>query len=162
MLYEALSIQRLNIQDKWDAMYVVAGFNLINSFVNRVKNNKALRKRENMQDELYLFKKNLSSCIAHIVEKNIDGVRIYIDSTSMVYISINNIQFSFHQVSIKNAPMFRTLGDSTDWTRTDILDRYSQSPRNQPQDWAGIRLQPIASVVLDYSRLCRQEEKKYC
>ena len=159
-LREALSIMRIDITNKYDAFYVLAGLNLINAYVNRVKNDKQIRSKMNLFGELFFYKQYLAAALSKIILNNIEGVDIYIDTSdnkNLVYVRLLGYQFSFHYVQLKGILVEYTRSDETPTFRKgDFLYQYVTSNKNNPQDWSGIRLQPIAPLLFSLAKMYKE------
>ena len=125
-----------------DAAYVFSCANLLNAALNNKLS--LYRGTQRLAKEAYSFKAHLGRAVVTVAQANIEGVRLFVAEDGLVYISINGIQFSFH--SIPDSP---------------ILRRYAESSANVRQEWCGVRLQPIAPLVMSWARaLLRAEEGK--
>jgi len=64
----------------------------------------------------------------------IPGVSCYFGADGVAYVDILGVQFSFHAIP-----------------RTKRISDYIASGQNSSQPWSGIRLQPIAPLVLEWA-----------
>jgi hypothetical protein len=160
-LREALSIMKIDITNKYDAFYVMAGFNLITAYVNRIKDDKQIRKELNLFGELFLYKQYLAAGIAKIILNGVEGADIYIDrinNKNLVYVRLFGYQISFHYVQQKEILVEYTRSDEVPtFKKGDFLHEYAASDRNIPQEWSGIRLQPVAPLLFNLARIYKEK-----
>lgn len=116
----------LDIQDEYDAFYYFSSMNLLNAFVKKDFSGNFRRR--------YHFKHYISKAIEGVITKNIPNTFIYI-APDVVYVSIFEIQFSFHNVLLSKE-----------------LKNYKESIDNKYQDWSGIRLQPPAALIFAFAK----------
>lgn len=120
--YMNMFMAKNGLENKNDVFLFLASMNLLNAYV----------KKDYAVDEIkknYKFKKVISKALEDIIIGNIEGVNVYY-TPEVVYISVYNYQFSFHNV-----------------VATQILKKYMLSPKNIEQEWKGIRLQTIALSI---------------
>tara|TARA_B110000240_G_C13295996_1_gene366356 strand:- start:432 stop:758 length:327 start_codon:yes stop_codon:yes gene_type:complete len=89
---------------------------------------------------MYYFKTYLQSILVNRIEKGNFTVPLYIEG-DLIIIEIFDLQISFH-----NIPM------------NDILKQYEQSEHNKEIIWNEIKLQPIAPLLLKYSRILKRKK----
>ncbi len=139
-LMEAISVMKIIPKDNLDLFYSLVSVNLINAFLSKQRKNKALNKKEkNLFQNMYSFKSYISDVLTTYISKNDSSIPIYIKD-DLVIIEMLGYQFSFH-----NIPM------------NDILKKYELSAHNKEIIWSGKKLQPIAPLLLYYSRALRQK-----
>jgi hypothetical protein len=159
-LREALSIMRIPVTNRYDAFYVLAGFNLINAYVNRIKDDRRLRNELRLFGELYFYKQFLAAALAEIVLNQVDGVDIYIDkkdNRNLVYARVFGFQFSFHYVQLKDILVgYVRSAEVPTFKKGDFLHDFACSSRNVFQEWSGVRLQPIAPLLLHLARAYKE------
>lgn len=127
----------IEINDKEDALLVLASANLLNAYVKQ-KDAIIIMKPK------YIFKQILVNRLEEIIKKRIDGVDIYFN-TDITYIKIYDLQFSFHYL----AP-------------NEFMKKYMNSRFNQEQKWSGIRLQPCAGIIFNRAMEYRGYSNKVC
>lgn len=115
----------IDIKDEYDAFYYFSSMNLLNAFVKKDLSGNFRRR--------YHFKHYISKAIEGVITKNIPNTFMYI-APDVVYVSIFEIQFSFHNVLLSKE-----------------LKDYKESIINKPQEWSGIRLQPPASLIFSFA-----------
>ena len=82
------------------------------------------------------------SRVEKIIKNPPPDVSIYIEHKGPIYIKVLDLQFSFYSIP-----------------RTKEINIYTNSERNIPQGWSGIRLQPVAPLVLRLARKILLAEK---
>jgi hypothetical protein len=141
-LMEAFAIMKIKPKSDEDFFHSFCAVNLINAYIGRQrKNQENDEKNKNLFKNMYYFKTYLSEIIAERIETNNFTIPVYINKT-LIMVDIHGIQFSFH-----NIPLIQTLKD------------FVTSENNKEIIWKGKRLQPIAPLLLNYSRALRQEKK---
>ncbi len=88
---------------------------------------------------MYSFKSYLCDILTERIKAKNFSAPIYIEK-SLIMIEVNGFQFSFHNVPLN-----------------EILETFSSSQDNKKIEWSGKRLQPIAPLLLKYSRGIRQK-----
>lgn len=140
-LMEALGIMRIKPLDDLDLFHSLSAINLINAFLSRERKNKTLNSKEkNLFRNMYFFKTYLSDILSERIVQKKFSIPIYIED-SLIIIKIFNFEFSFHNVPLN-----------------DILQDYESSSINKEILWNGKRLQPIAPLLLKYSRTLRNKK----
>ena len=140
-MMEALGIMKIIPSDNFDFFHSLACLNLINAFISREIKNKTLKAKEkNLFRNMYYFKTYLQSILVNRIEKGNFTVPLYIKGI-LIIIEIFDFQISFH-----NIPM------------NDILKQYEQSEHNKEIIWNEIKLQPIAPLLLKYSRILKRKK----
>lgn len=122
-----------------DAAYVCACANLLNAALNR-----RLRTYDDsvkLAKEVYSFKAIFGRTIDDMVKKPPPDVQVYVEQDALLYVSVRELQFSFHAIP-----------------RTPAIRAYRLSRNNVPQPWSGKRLQPVAPLVLRWARALLLEE----
>ena len=138
-LLEALGVMKIMPSDNQDFFHSLTAINLINAFLTKQRNNKTLKDKEtNLFKNMYFFKIYLSNILTDRIEKKDFSVPIYINK-DLIIIEIMGFQFSFHNVPIN-----------------ETLCNYRESEYNQEIIWCKKKLQPIAPLLLKYSRAKRQ------
>lgn len=122
-----------------DSAYILACANLLNAALNSQLD--TYRGTETLSKSVYSFKTHLSKTFEQIVTGLPDETSVFLAPDGLTLATIRGVQFSFHNVP-----------------RTPLLLDYSKSHRNIPQDWRGIRLQPIAPLVLAWGRKLLADE----
>lgn len=126
--FTAYTSSLIKISNTFEAFYFFACMNLLNAYVKKKDANPALIKR-------YKFKEYVVRGIEQTILNKIADVEIYLNP-SVSYVRIWNIQFSFH--NIQPTPFLRK--------------KYLHSVDNRIQEWAGIRLQPPASIIFEWAK----------
>ena len=119
------------IRTEGDAAHFFASMNLLNAYVKNEAASADFAKQ-------YHFKNYVVDAIEQIARQPIPGIDIYIDR-DVIYVWAQGLQFSFHNLRL---------------TRTLIA--YRDSPANVPQEWTGIRLQPPAVTVMEWTKAVRE------
>lgn len=91
---------------------------------------------------MYFFKTYLTDILTKRIENKNFSIPMFI-TKDLIIISIDGFEFSFHSV-----PVNKTLKE------------FRKSEMNKEIIWSGKRLQPIASLLLNYSRVLRQKNEK--
>lgn len=142
-LMEALGIIKIIPTDDTDLFHSLACVNLINAFLSRERKKKSLGSKErNLFRNMYYFKTYLQKVLTDRIGKQNYSAPIYIER-DLILVEINGFQFSFH-----NVPM------------NDVLKEYERSIHNKEIIWNKKRLQPLAPLLLKYSRLLKQNKKQ--
>lgn len=121
------------ILTRGDAAYILACANLLNAALN--KQLRLYRGAEELEKSVYSFKTHLSTSVEQIIESCPKDTSVYLAPNDLTLITVSEVQFSFHNIP-----------------RTSKLRDYAGSQQNAPQEWGGIRLQPIAPLVLAWAR----------
>ena len=139
-LMEAFAIMKIHPSTDDDFFHFLCAVNLINAFLSRQRAKKELKKKEyKLFKNMYYFKTYLSNILTERIKANNFSCPIFI-TENLIMIEVKEFQFSFHNVPLN-----------------DALLQYIQSPLNKEIFWNGKRLQPIAPLLLNYSRACRQK-----
>jgi hypothetical protein len=133
LITEARQNCRTPVLSVADALYVLACYNLLNAWV------KTDHAKQDLSVKPYKFKAWLSNTIADLIDKQFEGVTIWMDE-SVTYVRLLGVDFSFHHLG-----------------RNATLLQYRCSSRNVPHTWSQFRLQPRAPLVLDWARQMRIE-----
>ena len=123
----------MEVTEKGDAAYFFACANLLNAALSGKYGSSVTVK--NLSKEVYSFKAKVGHVVEALMVTPIDGVDIYVEEGGPVYVKVGEIQFSFHAIP-----------------QTPIVETFARSKRNRKQEWSGVRLQPIAPLVLDWGR----------
>lgn len=138
-LMEALATMKIPPIDERDFFHSLCCFNLVNAYLSRKRKGTGIQENDTkLFRSMYSFKSYLGHILTSRIEANNFSVPIYFEK-DLVMIEVNGFQFSFHSI-----PMNATLDD------------YSRSQYNNKIEWSGKRLQPIAPLLLKYSRGIRQ------
>ena len=141
LLMEAFGIMKIYPNDKKDFFYSLCAFNLINAFLNSQRPRKQVKIRgSRLFGNMYYFKSYLSDILTKRVQEKDFSIPMYV-SNNLIMVEINGYQFSFY-----NVPLNQTLID------------YQESTNNSLIEWSGKRLQPIAPLLLEYSRAIRKHQ----
>jgi hypothetical protein len=116
-----------------DAAYVLACANLLNAALNKKLH--LYKGRERLDKDVYAFKAELGVSIEQLARSPLTNIQFYVAADDLVLVRVRGIQFSFHAVP-----------------QTECLRSYVTSHASAPQEWSGIRLQPIAPLVLRWAR----------
>ncbi len=138
-LMEALSVLKIIPQDDLGFFHSLASVNLINAFLSQKRKLKLLTAKEaNLFRNMYHFKSYLGDILTRRIEDKNFSAPIYIQG-DFVIVEMLNFQFSFHSVP-----------------KNSTLNTYETSSHNKEIIWRGKKLQPIAPLILYYSRALRQ------
>jgi hypothetical protein len=141
-LMEALGVMKILPVDSYDTFHSFAAINLINAWIGRNRKNKSTSgKDDKLFKNMYYFKTYLSLVLTDLIKRQVNFAKIYIDN-DLSMVEIFGFQFSFHQTP-----------------RTDTILVYEKSKSNTEIIWTGKRLQPIASLLLNYSRTLRDTQR---
>lgn len=139
-LMEAFGTMKILPQNEADFFHSLCCINLINAFLSRK------RKRARISDKdaklfknMYYFKSYLSDILTERIKANNYSAPLYVEK-SLIIIEVDGFQFSFHNIPLN-----------------ETLDNFSRSQDNRKIEWSGKRLQPIAPLLLKYSRGIRQK-----
>lgn len=124
---EAYISSLMTIKNKEDAFYFLSSMNLLNAYVKKDYAQKDFAKK-------YKFKNYLLKGIEKLIKLNLKDVDIYWGK-KVVYIEIFGIQFSFHNIR-----------------ESKTISRFKDTKENKYQEWKGIRLQPLASDIFEFSK----------
>lgn len=140
-VHEALGAMNLRCHTKEDLRYCLAASVVLNSWIESER-----RAGFPQRKRFYAFKQRLGELAAWAYSSGLDGVSVwsergYADSTPLVCIRVDGIDFSFHAVPrSEGLPMGEAVGLT----------------------WSGIRLKPIAPLVLAWARSLRDVGPKLC
>lgn len=139
-LMEAFGIMKILPVNDSDFFHSLCCMNLINAYLSRQKKIKQQSDKDNkLYRNMYFFKTYLTSILSdRIIAKNFSSP-IYIDN-NLIIVEINEFQFSFHNIPLN-----------------ETLEIFVKSKDNKKIIWSGKKLQPIAPLLLKYSRLLRQK-----
>jgi hypothetical protein len=139
-LREARAALGMELRTFGDAAYAFAAANLLNAATN--PRSTFYRGSQKPPKEAYSFKQRVGRWIEGLAETPIDGVRLYIETSGTVYVTVGHVQFSFHAIP-----------------SSTVLARFIASRENLRQEWTGRRLQAIAPSVLAWGRAVFQSEQ---
>lgn len=137
-LMEAFAYLKIYPLNEHDFFHSLCCFNLINAFLSD-KTNQSMKKRQlNKFKDMYYFKTYLAKILSKMIRKNELIYPLYI-TKSLIYIKVLDFQFSFHAIPLN-----------------DELKSFMKSSANKKQEWSEKRLQPIAPLLLHYSRAIKK------
>ncbi len=137
-LMEALGVMKISPVNEYDIFHFLAAINLINAFLSRNRKKDLPKKEHKLLRDMYYFKTYLSNVLTDLIKRKTGFAQIYIQNDFTI-IQIMKFQFSFHH-SPKN----------------ETIISYEKSSLNKKIEWTGKRLQPIAPLLLYYSRILRE------
>ncbi len=123
-----------------DAAYVCACGNLLNAAMNSKLN--AYDGSLKLSKEVYSFKAILAKRIGDVIRSAQPDVRVYVEPGGAVYVTVRGVQFSYHAIP-----------------REGDIAEHARSNKNVRQEWSGLRLQPVAPLVLRWARALLREEQ---
>lgn len=129
---ESLSLIKLTPRSKNDVFQILCSFNLLNAWLKSSVIEKNKR-------ELYSFKSYLTPFLECLIDLKITGVSVYIEN-NFALVEIDEFQFSFHNISV-----------------SDNIENYKKSTLNEQIIWKGKKLQPIAELLFEYSKVKQTE-----
>lgn len=133
-LMESFAYLKIYPSNEYELFHSLCCFNLVNAFLSN-KTNQPMKKRQlNKFKDMYFFKTYLAKNLSEMITKDELIHPLYI-TKDLIYIEVFNFQFSFHAIPLN-----------------DVLKSFMKSSANVKQEWSGKRLQPIAPLLLDYSR----------
>ena len=139
-LMEAFGIMKILPKSETDFFHSLCCINLINAFLSRQrKGSQLLEKDAKLFRNMYSFKSYLCDILTERIKAKNFSAPLYIEK-SLIIIEVNGFQFSFHNVPLN-----------------ETLEIFSKSQNNRNIEWSGKRLQPIAPLLLKYSRGVRQK-----
>lgn len=139
-LMEAFATMKIIPNSDADFFHSLCCINLINSYLSIQRQNKQQPGKDNkLFRNMYSFKTYLGDILTERIKNKNFSLPICIDK-NLIIVEIYNFQFSFH-----NVPLNQTLQE------------FANCVENRPIMWSGKRLQPIAPLLLKYSRAKRLE-----
>ncbi len=140
-LMEAFGIMKIYPKNEDDFFHSLCSINLINAYLSRQRQNKQLKEKENkLFRNIYYFKTYLSDVLTERIKSQNFTIPIYVDK-NLIMVEIKGFQFNFHSIPLN-----------------ETLTNFSNSVNNKVIAWSGKRLQPIAPLLLNYSRAARQKK----
>ncbi len=139
-LMEAYAFLKIKPKDNEDFFHSLCCFNLINALLSEKLDNNNKRKQKQKFKDMYFFKTYLADILTERIENKDHSISMYF-TKDLIIIEIKDFQFSFNSV-----PMNSTL------------KQYQKSEYNKTIEWCGKKLQPIAPLLLNYSRALRQKK----
>ncbi len=135
---EALAALKRPCHSKAEFRYQLAAGVVLNSWI---ENERALGFSQ--RKKFYAFKQRISTLLRWVVENPVPGVSYWVEYLSdspqpIVYIRIDGVDFSFHAIPGSHELAFRDQQLST---------------------WSGVRLKPIAPLVLGWARHLLEADK---
>jgi len=138
-LREARAGLGITISTSSDVAYVCACGNLVNAAMNPKLG--LYSKSIELSKDVYSFKSILGRALENAICMNIPDVAIHVAQDGVVYVRVHGLQFSFHAIP-----------------RLPQLEEFATSEHNRRQEWSGLRLQPIAPLVLEWARALMSEQ----
>lgn len=129
---EAKAALELEATQIGEVAYFFACANLVNAALTHRYGGASETRR--LAKNVYTFKKRVWETMLRLKDMQIAGLGMYVSSDGPAYVTVESIQFSFQGVPPALREGFRT------WEG------------NAYQDWSGLRLQPIAPLVLTWAR----------
>lgn len=141
-LMEALGVMKIMPTDEFDTFHSLAAINLINSWLSRNRNKETISDKDGkLFKNMYYFKTYLANILTDLIKREVDFAKIYIEKDLSI-VETFGFQFSFHHTPVN-----------------ETISSYEKSNANNKIIWTGKRLQPIAPLLLNYSRTLRNSEK---
>ena len=131
---EALAALKRPCTSKSELRYQLAAGVLLNAWIEDERRLGFVRRKK-----FYAFKQQIGALVNWAVNAGLSGTRVWADTESkrpILYIRIDDVDFSFHAIPNTN----------------DFLDSSSNTPT-----WSGVRLKPIAPIVLKWARAMRNQ-----
>jgi hypothetical protein len=139
-LMEAFGTMKILPKCETDLFHSLCCINLINAYLSRQrKRTHILDKETKLLRNMYSFKKYLADILTERIKAKNFSTPLFVEK-SLIMIEVNGFQFSFHNVPLN-----------------ETLENFLKSRDNRKIEWSGKRLQPIASLLLKYSRGIRQK-----
>ncbi len=139
-MMEALGIMKIHPNTTEDFFHSLSALNLINAYLSRQRANRQTNEKESkLFRNMYYFKSYLADIITDRIKNKDLSTPIY-KTGNLIMVEMFNFQFSFHNIPLN-----------------DTLIEFAASINNKEIVWTGRRLQPIAPLLLKYSREKRQE-----
>jgi hypothetical protein len=139
-LMEAFATMKILPKSETDFFHSLCCINLINAYLSRQRRgNQQVEKDAKLFKNMYSFKAYLSEILTERIKAKNFSAPLYIEK-NLIMVEINGFQFSFHNIPLN-----------------EILETFSRSQDNNKIEWSGKRLQPIAPLLLKYSRGIRQK-----
>lgn len=140
-LMEAFGTMKILPKNDNDFFHSLCCINLINAYLSKQRKGKQQSGKDNkLFRNMYSFKTYLSDILSERINVKNFSAPIFIDK-NLIIVEINSFQFSFH-----NIPLNKTL------------ELFAESEDNKSIEWLGKRLQPLAPLLLKYSRAIRQKQ----
>lgn len=136
---EAYAFLKVMPKDNNDFFHSLCCFNLINSFLSEKLESNIKKKEKQKFKDMYYFKTYLADIITKRIENSDYSVPMYL-TKELLFIELFDFQFSFHSIPLNST-----------------LKNFRKSEFNNEIIWSGKRLQPIAPLLLNYSRALRQK-----
>jgi hypothetical protein len=114
-----------------DCAYFFACANLINAALNQKLG--LYEGRQKLAKEVYSFKAVVVRVLEQLLESPIPGCSLFFGADGITYVDVLGVQFSFHAIP-----------------RSPRIAKFAVSHQNVPQEWSGVRLQPVAPLVLEW------------
>jgi hypothetical protein len=139
-LMEAFGTIKIFPKTEMDFFHSLCCINLINAYLSRKRRGRQLLEKEkDLFKNMYTFKSYLSDILtARIKDGNLEAPLCI--QNGLIIVEVNGFQFSFHNISLN-----------------ETLENFSRSKDNRLIEWSGKRLQPIAPLLLKYSRGIRKK-----
>ena len=123
------NIDTMFILNEKDAFLFYASLNLLNTYVKQNKNKIS-----------YGFKEHVKSAFDSIIMNKIKAEYFYDNQEKVLIVNIQGVQFSFHNVE-----------PSAKMTFARLFENKLDHKYYQPQQWEGLRLQPVAETLFKYA-----------
>jgi hypothetical protein len=139
-LMEAFGTIKVFPKTEMDFFHSLCCINLINAYLSRKRRGRQLLDKEKeLFKNMYTFKSYLSDILTtRIKDGNLEAPLCI--QNGLIIVEVNGFQFSFHNISLN-----------------ETLENFSRSKDNRLIEWSGKRLQPIAPLLLKYSRGIRKK-----
>ena len=131
---EALAALKRPCTSKSEFRYQLAAGVLLNAWIEEERRLGFVRRKK-----FYAFKQQIGALVKWAVNEGLPGTRVWADTESIrpiLYIRIDDVDFSFHAIPNTN----------------DFLESGIHTPI-----WSGVRLKPIAPIVLEWARAMRNQ-----
>lgn len=131
-VHEALAALKRPCTSKSELRYQLASAVVLNAWIEDERRLGFVRRKK-----FYAFKQHIGTLVKWAGDARLPGVRIWAEAQSkelLLYVRIDDVDFSFHAIPGAKA----------------VLDSSSNAPV-----WGGVRLKPIAAIVLAWARAVR-------
>ena len=130
-MHEALAALRLQCNSKSDFRYQLAAGVVLNAWIENER-----RLGYTQRKKFYAFKQRIMHLVTWAAEKHLPGVELWTEIVSnarLLFIRVDDVDFSFHAIP--------------------DTEKFCNS-RDKTPVWSGVRLKPIAPIVLAWARAC--------
>lgn len=130
-VHEALAALKRTCRSKAELRYQLAAAVVLNAWIESERRLGFFQRKK-----FYAFKQKVDSLVNWAIERRLPGVKLWAEklpgaATTVLYVRINGVDFSFHAIP----------------SADKMLDSNSDHLR-----WSGVRLKPIAPLVLAWAR----------